>query len=338
MALEIKDLEIGYTVSKKNIRIKKIEKLTAQKGELIALIGSNGTGKSTLLRTLSRLQPAFNGEILLNGNDINKYSRADFAKYLAFVSTEIISVNNLKLFDLVALGRFPHTNWFGKLEESDKALINKSLETVGLLHYAQKGINEISDGEKQRAMIARTLAQDAEIIILDEPTAFLDLSHKYETVRFLNKLSRENNKTIIFSTHDLNIAIHEADKIWLMLPDNVYEGSPEDLVLNKHFSEIFKNRGMFFDELRGDFRTKKESKKKISFICKSDNSILKIWTEKALERLGFEIDNSEKNLEIILENSSKWIVKNNNKTQSFISIYELGNFLKNHQILETIEV
>jgi iron complex transport system ATP-binding protein len=324
--IEIKNLEIGYRVSKGSFfSLFSGINLTASKGELIAIVGKNGVGKSTLLRSIAGLQHSKNGKVTINNRLINDYSRSEFAGLVSFVSTEIIHVNNLSVFDLVALGRFPHTNWFGRLEENDKHAVLKALDMVGMKSFANKNINEISDGERQRVMIARTLAQDTQIIILDEPTAFLDLPNKYEIVHLLNNLAKTENKTIIFSTHDLNIAIQEADKIWLMLSDGITEGAPEDLILNETFNRIFDHTNLNFDKVKGDFKMKRKHPKKIGLIGEGINYT---WTKKALERLNYTVEKGNNQIPHVVVEQDVWQYVNENENHESTSIYDLSNYLK----------
>jgi iron complex transport system ATP-binding protein len=325
--LEIKNLKLGYKNAEPLLTG---ASLRADEGELISLVGKNGIGKSTLLRTISRLHEPMDGNVFLSNKDINTFNRYELAKTLSFVSTEIVKVNNLKVFDLVALGRFPYTNWIGKLLNEDILKCIWALEMVGLDHLRNKNIDEISDGERQRAMLARTLAQDTKIIILDEPTAFLDLPNKYEIVHLLNKLAREDNKTIIFSTHDLNIAIKESDKIWILNNDTITEGAPEDLILSESFNSLFEHTNLNFDKHKGDFSLKKSASTKI--LLEGDNDTFLFWTKKALERLNFQVSKS-KNIAtkviITKENSLvKWLLINKDNSFQFDSIYDLSVYLK----------
>ena len=328
--LEINKLEIGYPVkgNTNNILFRNIN-LTGKSGELIALVGKNGIGKSTLLRNVSGLQSPLNGKISYFGKSKNEFSRTDFAQMVSFVSTEIVNVSNLSVFDLVSLGRFPHTNWLGKLKPEDVNKSVRALEMVGMSEFIHKNINEISDGERQRVMIARTLAQDTQIIVLDEPTAFLDLPNKYEIIHLLNTLSKDENKTVIFSTHDLNIAIQEADKIYLMLEDDVIEGAPEDLILNETFNKIFENSNLKFDKQKGDFKMQKSHLSKIGLLGEGS---CYTWTKKALERLNFSVikgNDSMMHVEIEKGNSfCLWKLKNHERINEFKSIYELCSHLK----------
>ena len=338
--IKIRNLSIGYFISNRKLtffqknKLKTIHEkinLTAYKGELIALIGSNGAGKSTLLKTLAGLQNSFEGSIFIDKKLINNYSKKELAKKLSFVSTENIDVDNLKVKDLVALGRFPHTNWVGKMTKEDQKKVYQSLDLLGMSAYSERNIKELSDGEKQRVMIARTLAQDTKIILLDEPSAFLDVSNKYEIVNILKQFCEEEEKTIIFSSHDLNIAIKEVDKIWLVLENKIEENAPEDLILNESFNQIFNNSKLFFDQKTGVFLKKQIFNKNINL--QGEDNVYKFWTKKALERLNFKVlENSNYDETILIESSQKqikWVYQNKNFVNYFYSIYDLAFFLKN---------
>jgi iron complex transport system ATP-binding protein len=328
--LSIENLSIGYG-SADNISKMVFSDilLQAKKGENIAIIGRNGIGKSTLLRTIGRLQKPLKGNILVKGKDISHYSKQEFARLVSFVSTEIIRISNFRLFDLVALGRFPYTGWIGKLGKDDYNIVNESIYQVGIDDLKYKLINEVSDGERQRAMIARALAQDTEIIILDEPTAFLDLPSKYEIIRLLNELTVNKGKTIVFSSHDLSITLQEADKIWLMETNKIAEGAPEDLILNKDIYNLFDNSRMTFNIESGDFRLDRNKPGKISITGKG---IVKYWTRRALERIGYEIsDEVKEDLSVQVDDNKKspeWIIMRKGNKIKCNSIYKLTLHLR----------
>ena len=218
--LSVKSLRIGYSSGKRAFAILPELNASACGGELIAVIGRNGIGKSTLLRTLIGLQPALGGKIIISGKDISDYSRIELARKIGYISTEIVRVSNMSVYDLVALGRFPHTNWIGNIDRNSREAITCAIRKAGMEGFEFRPVAELSDGERQRAMIARVLAQDAEIMIMDEPTAFLDIAGRYEIIKLAYDLTR-NGKTIIYSTHDLNPALNTVDKIWLMLKDKL---------------------------------------------------------------------------------------------------------------------
>ena len=324
------DLSIGYTVSGKPQALLSSVSLQASKGELVALIGRNGAGKSTLLRTLTKQLPPLSGKINILGRELEKYSMSRYAKHVSFVSTEVVKVNNLRVIDLVALGRFPHTNWLGKLQPGDQYIVDDAIASVGLTHLTYKNSNQISDGERQRVMIARAIAQDTPVIILDEPTAFLDITNRYEIVELMLRLSRKKNKTILFSSHDLSITLQEADKIWLMNDKNILQGAPEDLIINNSFNKLFQNSRVNFDGITGEFRLKKKTGTDITL--NGDDKLL-VWTQKALERTGFGITKKVQEIQVtagIKENKPVWTLTVKNEKLEFFSIYELSVYLKRY--------
>lgn len=336
--LETKDLSIGYHGKKNqdkiifgNINLK------ATKAELVALLGANGIGKSTLLRNLVKLQNPLSGEIIIFDRNIQSFSRNEMARKVGYVSTEIIQVNNLKVYELVALGRYPHTGWMGGLGHKDSEKVEEAIEMVGLNNLRGKNINQLSDGERQRTMIARTLAQDTELIVLDEPTAFLDMPNKYETVHLLHRLAKEKNKTIIFSTHDLSIAIQEADKLWLMLDNSILQGAPEDLILKGSFGQLFEKSKLRFNSEKGEFRIARELSGNI-FIEGPETELH--WTKNALERSGLHVtSNSNSPVKVFVSTDQKiikWILVMPSGKQEFFSIYDLALYLNKSGIGKTI--
>jgi iron complex transport system ATP-binding protein len=239
--IELKNLEIGYSSGIKGFKILiQSINLSSEKGQLTAIIGRNGSGKSTLLKTITRLTDFKKGDILINNRNIKNVSRAEFAQIVSFVSTELLNISNIKVTELITLGRSPYTNWLGKPVAADKSIVNEAIELLDLKSFSDKYFYNLSDGEKQKVMIARALAQDTEVLLLDEPTAFLDLPNKYEIIDILNYLAKKKNKTIIFSTHDLNIAINAADKIWFINNNLIIDGTPEEIMLNESFEGFLK--------------------------------------------------------------------------------------------------
>lgn len=242
--IEFRNLTLGYDDKTlfENVNI------SFRHGEFTSLLGRNGSGKSTLLRSIVKLQQPMSGDIILSGTPINELSTKKIAEQIAFVSTEEIRVPNLKVFDLVGLGRAPYTNWIGKLKNNDKKIVQESLEMVGMGSFAHKGVATLSDGERQRVMIARALAQETPIILLDEPTAFLDLPNKYEICLLLRRLAHEKKKTIIFSTHDLNVALELCDKLTIIDRQNLYYGTTQEIITDNRIQDMFENTQLFFDK------------------------------------------------------------------------------------------
>lgn len=328
--IELRSATVGYTQKGNSPKmVKSGISVHALKGELVAVIGENGVGKSTLLKTIAGFHASVGGEVLIRGKQVSTYHEKELALMMSFVSTEIIRVPNLSVFDLVSLGRYPHTNWFGKLLDEDRHIVEEAIQSVGLQGYEHRMVNHISDGERQKVMIARTLAQDTEVIVLDEPTAFLDLSNKYGIVHILHQLASEKGKTILFSTHDLTTAIAESDRIWLMLDNAVEQGAPEDLILNGTFAGLFHNEHLFFDREKGDFRIRKQTKKRAII---NGEGIAYDWTTKALERIGFEVvisgDSCEdKDLAIINIDYPHWIIQQQGQSLKFGSLHSLCRYL-----------
>ena len=217
-------------------------------GELTCLLGANGIGKSTLLRTLSAFQPKLSGEIFIQGQEIEQYKDKELSMAISVVLTEKCEVRNMTVTELVGLGRTPYTGFWGTLDEDDKQIVERSISLVKIEKLADRMVHTLSDGERQKVMIAKALAQETPIIFLDEPTAFLDFPSKVEMMQLLHRLSRQTNKTIFLSTHDLELALQIADKIWLMDKMNgVIIGTPEDLSLNGSLSAFFAHKGIIFD-------------------------------------------------------------------------------------------
>lgn len=182
-------------------------------GKLTALIGRNGSGKSTLLRAIAGLSDRYSGEIVINGSNLRDLHASQLAQLVAFVTTEKIRIENMRCEDVVALGRAPYTNWIGKLRQQDREIVRHSIAVVGIADFALRPINTLSDGERQRVMIARALAQSTPVILLDEPTSFLDLPNRFELCRLLARLAHTEGKTILYSTHELDIALKMSDEV-----------------------------------------------------------------------------------------------------------------------------
>jgi len=249
-----KDVAIGYQAKGRQKVIASDISVALPSGSLTALIGANGIGKSTLLRTLTGIQQPLGGSVLLDGKPLEKYSQKELSQNLAVVLTESLPPSDLKVFELVALGRQPYTNWLGSLSPEDTAKTNKALQLTQTSGLAAKRHFELSDGQLQRVLIARALAQDTPLIILDEPTTHLDLQHKVSLLRLLKKLSAEQGKCILYSTHDLDLALQLSDLIMMMMPGETLLGTPEKLIEQKAFDRLFDDPGIVFDpEKRGFF-------------------------------------------------------------------------------------
>ena len=216
-------------------------------GGLTALVGRNGTGKSTLLRAIAALGEKRGGEIILCGKRIEELSPAEMAKTVALVTTDKVRISNLRCRDVVALGRAPYTNWIGRIQAQDEAIVGEALAAVGMSDYADRTMDSMSDGECQRIMIARALAQQTSIILLDEPTAFLDMPNRYELCTLLGKLAHEEGKLVIFSTHELDIALSLADSIALIDSPRLAHLPTEEMLHSGNIERLFNSPYVRFD-------------------------------------------------------------------------------------------
>lgn len=257
IVLETKNLSIGYTSKKGANVIAEGINIVLEKGQLVSLVGANGIGKSTLLRTLTNVQKPLSGEILINSKSVLDYEPIDLAKQLSLVLTEQIASKNLAVFELVALGRQPYTNWMGNLSQEDIDITNSALTQTNIQALKTKKCFELSDGQLQKVMIARALAQDTDLIILDEPTTHLDMYHKAYILKLLQKLAKDTGKTILFSSHEIDLAIQLCDSIIVMNENEVVSGQPCHLISNGTFNTLFPKDLIAFDENTGTFRVNK---------------------------------------------------------------------------------
>lgn len=255
--LKTENLSIGYKSKRSDTIIASNINITLNKGELVGLVGANGIGKSTLLRTLTQVQESLEGDIILNDKKLSDIQPLELAKLLSLVLTDHIISKNLTVFELVALGRQPYTNWIGKLSETDIDIITTSLQQTNVFELQYRKCFELSDGQMQKVMIARALAQDTDVIILDEPTTHLDMYHKAYILKLLQRLVKETGKTILFSSHEIDLAIQLCDKMVVMNNNVVISDSPCNLISNGIFETLFPKDLIAFDEKAGSFRVNK---------------------------------------------------------------------------------
>lgn len=258
-------------------------------GQLTCLLGPNGAGKSTLLRTLSAFQPPISGQIEILGKPLESYSDKELSTLIGVVLTERIDVRNMTVHDLVGLGRSPYTGFWGNLSEKDSQLVDSAMDMVGIREFSERMIQTLSDGERQKVMIAKALAQETPIIFLDEPTAFLDYPSKVEIMQLLHKLSHNSGKTIFMSTHDLELALQISDMVWLLDQEHGLEtGTPEDLTLSGNLQKFFVRKGISFHAESGQFRIDNECNRVVSLEAQA---ALQELVVKALHRNGIRIAN-----------------------------------------------
>ena len=249
MGIELKDLKLFYGT---RILMEGIN-ASIPEAQLTALVGRNGTGKSTLLRAIMGLNDQLSGEIRLAGKSLNSLTPRELASTISFVATDKIRIANLPCEDAVALGRAPYTNWIGRMQEVDRAIVARALDLVGMTAFARKPMDTLSDGECQRILIARALAQDTPIILLDEPTAFLDLPNRYILASLLRRLAHEEHKCIVFSTHDLDIALNLCDQVALIDTPHLHLLPADEMGQSGHIERLFTAEGLSEELLRGMF-------------------------------------------------------------------------------------
>jgi cobalamin transport system ATP-binding protein len=255
--LKTKNLSIGYKSKKKEDIIASNINIELHKGELIGLVGANGIGKSTLLRTLTKVQSSLRGEIFINSKSQSQFNNIELAKTLSLVLTEQITSKNLSVFELVALGRQPYTNWVGNLSSTDIVIVNQAISQTNIEELKNKKCFELSDGQLQKVMIARALAQDTDLIILDEPTTHLDMYHKAYILKLLQRLVKDTNKTILFSSHEIDLTIQLCDKLIVMTDNKVIIDTPENHIKLGNFNSLFPMDLIIFDPSTNTFKIKR---------------------------------------------------------------------------------
>ena len=290
-ALSIESLRIGYD---DHILLDNLN-LQVQGGELVCLMGANGAGKSTLLRALSSLQPPLNGTIAIDAISIYQMSAREKAKLISIVLTDQWDLGYLRVHELVAMGRYPHTGWRGHIQGRDRDMVNQALQTTGLNDLADRMVRELSDGQKQKTLIARALAQDGPIMILDEPLIHLDVANKWEVMNLLKHTAHSLNKVMIMATHEMELSIQMADKLWLITRDGqVAVGCPEDLMIQGLFSAAFDSENYQFHYGQINYQHQNDG----ASIQVVGNDDLAAWTGKALMRKGYNAITSDSDIRV----------------------------------------
>ncbi|TRX55536.1 ABC transporter ATP-binding protein [Fulvivirga sp. M361] len=285
--LHTKDLAVGYRIKRRDVLI--IDHLNVQlmAGKLVCFMGPNGVGKSTLLRTLCGVQRPLRGGVFIQDKAIESIQKDVLARKISVVLTDPVYIGNITVRELVSFGRYPYTGWNMNFSPEDARIIDRAIKETQLQPIADTKLAELSDGQRQKALIARALCQDTDIIILDEPTAHLDLNNRVEIINLLKHLSRQTGKAIVMATHELDLALQTADELWIVGFDKKLQvGFPEDLVLNGKVDHVFQLKGF---DLRTGHLEKRKSKRNVSLTGESEGHYL-LWTKNALERNGYGID------------------------------------------------
>jgi iron complex transport system ATP-binding protein len=305
-AFEAKKLTVGYG----DLYLFEDLNLELVEGQLVCFMGPNGCGKSTLIRTLAGLQ------LPLKGTAPRKNE-----KQVAVVLTDRIHSQHMTVSELITFGRYPYVGWDLRLSATDEEIISSSIDIVRVRHLVDKKINELSDGQMQMVMIARALAQDTPVLLLDEPTAHLDLNNRLEIMNLLRALAREKNKAILLATHELDLALQTADSIWLASGRKIKSGIPEDLVLDGSFDDVFQFKG--YDLKTG--KVQHEAWRKVSVRIIGDGPVF-LWTKNALERNGFSIEDNASNTVEIMNSGWNFEGRTFNKLEQLIEFINRKNF------------
>lgn len=315
---------IGYRTHNGETRVHEHLSFRLYRGELTSLLGANGAGKSTLLRTLSAAQPALNGNLQLLDKPLHRYSEKERSRTIGVVLTDKTQAGGLTVHELVALGRQPHTGFFGRLHARDHALIEEAMEAVGISHKAQSYTAELSDGERQKAMIAKALVQECPLIVLDEPTAFLDVVSRIEIMTLLHRLAVEQDKAILLSTHDIEQALVLSDRLWLLSREEGLQcGTTEDMILNHRMDTLFPNSHIRFDYNHGIYYPTVKGSHEIT-VEAADETLLH-WTINALNRQGYTClppERKERNIPHLLASATGQLALTREGTTQMYSSFE----------------
>lgn len=326
VVLSTTDLAVGYRKGKRTTTVLGGLNLHLHEATLVSLLGANGAGKSTLLRTLSGVQPPVSGIVRIGGKDIAEYKHSELSRLVSIVTTDRTFAGGLTVEELVGLGRQPHTGFLGRLGYEDRRVIADAIEAVGMGYKYHSSIAELSDGERQKVMIAKALAQEAPLIILDEPTAFLDVASRIEVMQLLHDLSRSAGKSILMSTHDVAQAMAMSDRLWLLGANGrVADSVTEDAVFGGLMDGLFKSSSIRFDGISGDYTYVSGSGKCVSVSGSSPDLVH--WCENALARNGFRISASA-DLKVVINGIGEIIIATAGFEEKVVSVGQLLSLLK----------
>ena len=329
VVIQGKDLCIGYRTGKQENIVHQHLDFELHAGELTCLLGANGAGKSTLLRTLSASQPSLGGELRMLGKPLKEYTEKERSRTIGVVLTDKTFAGGLSVYELVALGRQPHTGFFGRLTKEDRRIVEEAMENVGIAHKARNYTAELSDGERQKVMIAKALVQECPLILLDEPTAFLDVVSRIEIMHLLHRLAIEQDKAILLSTHDIEQALVLSDKLWLLSKEEGLQcGVTEDIILNHRMDSLFPHKDIRFDYDHGTYYPTVKGDRKICISC--EEKTLLHWLTNAMNRLGYQcIPTPQEGLPLIEASSVQEMkLSTGGKNRICTSFEELLSFMR----------
>ncbi len=329
--LETRGLKVGYRSGRRVTEVLSNLDLRVYAGEFVCLLGPNGIGKSTLLKTFSGILSPLSGSVRLGGRELGGLSIDEVARLLSVVLTDKLEVGSLTGYKVVELGRFPHIGWGGRLSSLDHGVVRWAVESVGGTHLAARDVNELSDGERQRILVARALAQQPKLMLLDEPTAFLDVGARIELVGLLRNLVRQNELAVVFSTHDLELALRTADTVWLLDTDGeLHVGGPEDLVRNCELERAFHVEGLTFDPYERSFRMACNG---VGSASVEGSGLGATLARVTLEREGYSVitdSDGSADVEVVARESGDtiWEARRNGVWESGATYSELASFAR----------
>lgn len=328
--IKVKNIHLGFTSKTANTILLEDVSFDLSEGMLYSILGSNGKGKTTLMKALAAFHKPMKGEVLLQNKNINSYSYPELSRLISVVFTEKTQVEYMSVFEMVSLGRAPYTGFYGSLNSSDLRVISNSMNLCGISHLKQRNVATLSDGEYQKTLIAKALAQETPIIFMDEPANYLDAAGRITLMKLLRDLVRNENKTIVLSMHEIDLALKYSDKI-LMFNGNkkLKMGMPEDLILNGSINGLFAPQGLVFNIHEGIFHDESEEKVQVKIDAPE---VLKIWILNALKRYEVFSSNSAQNISISMNNDLFVYQKDSLIIGEFETIEALVNeMLKKHQ-------
>lgn len=327
--LAVRDGSIGYG----SVSLVRDLNLAVEAGEFICLLGPNGAGKTTLLRALAGLGALLSGDVLLDGMPLRRCSRANVSTRIAVVLTESLAIPGMTVGELVRLGRHPFTDWKGSLSDADLSAVRKALAVMDLSGWEDRALPELSDGERQRAAIARALAQESDVLLLDEPTTYLDLTHRAEVLRILRDVAWTEGRAVVAALHDLDLALRYADRVWLFDPkadpSRVIVGGPEDLLLSGAVERVFSSRSVRYDPLDGTFELRNGARIPVHIAKGTDERLFRMSLRTVSRVGGVPTDRREARMSLARPVSGEaWILEGPDGRESLGSLEEVAASLR----------
>lgn len=332
--LEVRGGAVGYG----SVSLVRNLDLAVEAGKFTCLLGPNGAGKTTLLRALAGLGALLSGDVLLDGKLLRRCSRASVSTRIAVVLTESLAIPGMTVGELVRLGRHPFTDWKGSLSDADLSSVRKALAVMDLSGWEDRALQELSDGERQRAAIARALAQESDVLLLDEPTTYLDLTHRAEVLRILRDVAWTEGRAVVAALHDLDLALRYADRVWLFDPkadpSRVIVGGPEDLLFSGAVERVFSSRSVRYDPLEGTFEMRDGAPLPVHIEKGTDDRLFRMALRTVSRVGGVPADRRESRISLACPASGgAWVLEGPGGTESFHSLEEVAASLRKNFVL-----